>query len=183
MKKTILLLSSLLLTSNVYATTLTFDGNGSLTDETIASYQGAGDTYTQDGYTLTVGAGDHFDTMSSSGLYWHDGSANTNHDNFAYLTFSGGLFDLTSFDFNTYAGDLLTNLNPLATYSAGSHIVNLTGLTWAAFSPSGTGSANIYLDNVVVSPSAVPIPAAAALFAPALLGFMGFRRKAKNKAV
>ncbi|RLB64101.1 MAG: hypothetical protein DRH08_10205 [Deltaproteobacteria bacterium] len=29
----------------------------------------------------------------------------------------------------------------------------------------------------------VPIPAAAFMFAPALLGFMGLRRKAKNKAV
>lgn len=31
--------------------------------------------------------------------------------------------------------------------------------------------------------SEVPIPAAAFLFAPALLGFMGFRRRAQNKAV
>jgi len=31
-----------------------------------------------------------------------------------------------------------------------------------------------------VAPSAVPIPAAAFLFTPALLGFMGLRRKAKN---
>jgi hypothetical protein len=29
-------------------------------------------------------------------------------------------------------------------------------------------------------PSPVPLPAAAFLFAPALLGFMGLRRKAKN---
>lgn len=32
-------------------------------------------------------------------------------------------------------------------------------------------------------PSAVPIPAAAFMFAPALLGFMGLRRRAKNKAL
>ena len=34
-----------------------------------------------------------------------------------------------------------------------------------------------------VSVSAVPIPAAALLFAPALIGFMGLRRKAKNLVV
>lgn len=32
-----------------------------------------------------------------------------------------------------------------------------------------------------LNPSAVPIPAAAFMFAPALLGFMGLRRRAKNK--
>jgi len=37
------------------------------------------------------------------------------------------------------------------------------------------------LDNVTVS--AVPVPAALFMFAPALLGFMGLRRRAKNKAV
>jgi len=41
----------------------------------------------------------------------------------------------------------------------------------------------MHIDNLQYSslaPSAVPIPAAAFLFAPALLGFMGLRRKAKN---
>lgn len=33
--------------------------------------------------------------------------------------------------------------------------------------------------GTAVSPSAVPIPAAALLFGPALLGFIGFRRKLK----
>jgi len=33
-----------------------------------------------------------------------------------------------------------------------------------------------------ITPNAVPIPAAAFMFAPALLGFMGFRRRAKNLA-
>jgi hypothetical protein len=42
-----------------------------------------------------------------------------------------------------------------------------------------------YGDNIggmSLNVSAVPIPAAAFLFAPALLGFMGLRRKAKNSA-
>lgn len=46
----------------------------------------------------------------------------------------------------------------------------------------GNGGALTYakLDNFQYSVSAVPVPAAAFLFAPALLGFMGLRRKAKN---
>ena len=35
-------------------------------------------------------------------------------------------------------------------------------------------------DDLIVGVSAVPVPAAAFLFAPALLGFMGLRRKAKK---
>ena len=48
-----------------------------------------------------------------------------------------------------------------------------------------SGSADGFgLDDAVYSTgvNAVPIPAAAFLFAPALLGFMGFRRRAKNLA-
>ena len=36
------------------------------------------------------------------------------------------------------------------------------------------------LASVPQAPNAVPVPAAAFLFAPALLGFIGLRRKAKN---
>jgi len=50
-----------------------------------------------------------------------------------------------------------------------------------SFSHAGGDNIGILLDNVSVS--AVPIPAAAFMFAPALLGFMGLRRKAKNKAI
>jgi hypothetical protein len=38
------------------------------------------------------------------------------------------------------------------------------------------------LASVPQPPNAVPLPAAAFMFAPALLGFMGFRRRAKNLA-
>jgi hypothetical protein len=46
------------------------------------------------------------------------------------------------------------------------------------FNDGGSGDSDY--DDIVVSLQAVPIPAAAILFAPALLGFMGLRRKAKN---
>jgi len=56
--------------------------------------------------------------------------------------------------------------------SAGSYVIS--GLT--TLSPYGGGDGAVQLSSV----SAVPIPAAAFLFAPALLGFMSLRRKAKN---
>jgi len=46
----------------------------------------------------------------------------------------------------------------------------------------GFGLDEFYIDEAAPSPSAVPIPAAAFLFGPALLGFMGFRRKANASA-
>jgi hypothetical protein len=60
---------------------------------------------------------------------------------------------------------------------AGSYTIS--GIT--TLSPFGSGGAAVQLSSVDVS--AVPIPAAALLFAPALLGFMGLRRKAKTAVV
>ena len=48
---------------------------------------------------------------------------------------------------------------------------------WDSNSHDNTEFVTVSIDNNV---SAVPIPAAAFMFAPALLGFMGLRRKAKN---
>lgn len=50
-----------------------------------------------------------------------------------------------------------------------------------SFSHAGGDNVGIMLDNVSVS--AVPIPAAAFMFAPALLGFLGLRRRAKNTSI
>tara|TARA_R110002111_G_scaffold108420_1_gene167139 strand:+ start:1530 stop:2228 length:699 start_codon:yes stop_codon:yes gene_type:complete len=55
--------------------------------------------------------------------------------------------------------------------------------TKVQFQYTGANGDGIYFDEAyygTVNTSAVPIPAAAFLFAPALLGFMGLRRKAKN---
>jgi hypothetical protein len=46
-----------------------------------------------------------------------------------------------------------------------------------SFSVTGGDNQGVVLDDISVV-SAVPVPAAAFLFAPALLGFMGLRRKA-----
>jgi hypothetical protein len=57
-----------------------------------------------------------------------------------------------------------------------------TGSDDLAFTAQGiSDSLGGGIDNISVS--AVPLPAAAFLFAPALLGFMGLRRKAKNAVV
>jgi len=71
--------------------------------------------------------------------------------------------------------------------------INITGAAatantlfqWIQNSHSGSSFDHWAIDNVTISNdsvSAVPLPAAALLFGPALLGLMGFRRKAKAAA-
>ncbi|HDY84904.1 MAG TPA: hypothetical protein ENH74_04375, partial [Methylophaga sp.] len=61
-------------------------------------------------------------------------------------------------------------------------IITLTDTTNVSFTildaPTSDNIGNLEIDISAVS--AVPIPAAAFLFAPALLGFMGLRRKSKQ---
>jgi len=52
---------------------------------------------------------------------------------------------------------------------------NITSLRWTT---TNGRSVNTGIDNIRINE--VPIPAAAFMFAPALLGFMGLRRRAKN---
>lgn len=58
-------------------------------------------------------------------------------------------------------------------------VFNVTGISKIEVNFGGSGA----LDNLVYSVSEVPVPAAAFLFAPALLGFMGLRRNAKSNNV
>ena len=55
-------------------------------------------------------------------------------------------------------------------------VFNVAGVSKVKVHFGGSGA----LDNLKYSVSAVPVPAAAFLFAPALLGFLGLRRKAKS---
>ena len=76
--------------------------------------------------------------------------------------------------FELSAATTLSYLNDL-TLSVGTIIIG--------FNDNGLGLGDADYDDIIVALkpiSAVPIPAAAFLFAPALLGFMGLRRKAKN---
>jgi hypothetical protein len=75
---------------------------------------------------------------------------------------------------NAYINDGDTDVQFLNLITLGFLNVNTVQLAH----PSGW----MHLDNLQYTPSAVPIPAAAFMFAPALLGFMGLRRRAKNSA-
>ncbi len=83
-----------------------------------------------------------------------------------------------------FGGSVLANI-PFTAFNAGWTTLNLMATVNAgdSFSVSTGSNDNIGLiiDNISIAKvSEVPIPAAAFLFAPALLGFMGFRRKAKQ---
>lgn len=95
----------------------------------------------------------------------------------------------SSFNFSGLDIDLITTLSPLSVTgtvldNSGSSLVNATlSLLW---SDGSTGVANLAqqawstTQNLTISSvSAVPVPAALFMFAPALLGFIGLRRKAK----
>ncbi len=59
------------------------------------------------------------------------------------------------------------------------------GTVIVGFNDNGLGLGDADYDDIIVAlkpVSAVPIPAAALLFAPVLLGFIGLRRRAKNLA-
>ena len=76
----------------------------------------------------------------------------------------------------TADSDLLSYLGVNAlTLAAGTIIVG--------FNDNGVNLGDADYDDIIIALQPVPIPAAAFLFAPALLGFMGLRRRATNKTV
>jgi len=86
-------------------------------------------------------------------------------------------------NFGSSTVDISVDGGAYASYFLANFVV--TGLTGSSFyfanNNTDTGNTtDFYIDSLTVS--AVPIPAAVFLFAPALLGFMGFRRRAKNLA-
>jgi hypothetical protein len=64
-------------------------------------------------------------------------------------------------------------------YTSKAHNQEVEQVTVSGFTGSFLVRDTLFTDP---NPSAVPIPAAAFMFAPALLGFLGLRRKAKNLA-
>lgn len=54
------------------------------------------------------------------------------------------------------------------------------GTIIVGFNDNGLGLGDGDFDDIIVALQPVPIPAAAFLFVPALIGFMGLRRRAKN---
>ena len=54
-------------------------------------------------------------------------------------------------------------------------------ISYALFGSTGSFSNSVFADNFTFTgANAVPVPAALFMFAPALLGFLGLRRKEKN---
>tara|TARA_R110001606_G_scaffold395213_1_gene567082 strand:+ start:83369 stop:84001 length:633 start_codon:yes stop_codon:yes gene_type:complete len=112
--------------------------------------------------------------FSSEQLFFEDsdGPSNVELDPFSAANSSYfRVFQLTA------DSDILNYLGNSFTLALGTIIVG--------FNDNGLGLGDADYDDMIVAlkpVSAVPIPAAAFLFAPALLGFMGLRRKAKNIA-
>lgn len=121
-----------------------------------------------------------------------DGSSNNAGDLVSKYGFSAGQyslsFDLSGNQRNGAEDELIVSLGDYSqTFDYASTVawtniyislVNVLDGDKLSFSHAGGDNVGIMLDNISVS--AVPIPAAAFLFSPALLGFMGLRRKAKS---
>tara|TARA_R110001583_G_scaffold195483_1_gene374090 strand:+ start:404 stop:904 length:501 start_codon:yes stop_codon:yes gene_type:complete len=163
MKKLSIALFSIFSIANVSAATLTVDGGWQKFE-----FDGVGSSWSETfSFTLTDQAlfsvtdayndGDEF-SFTDGITTWNTSTAVNDNTNV------GSDYDVA------LASPKFSSLSVLL--SAGSYTI--TGL--ATLSPYGGGGAAARLSSV----SAVPIPAAAFLFAPALLGFMGLRRKAKN---
>ena len=120
---------------------------------------------------------DFFTSMSNEGV-----NPNAIGDVFAFSTTKHiaqegfyTLFGIMIFDENYFSGPI-TELptgqslldNALFTYASLTHRIDL-----------GQGFEEVGFASYAEAPAAVPVPAAAYLFAPALLGFLGLRRKSK----
>lgn len=90
------------------------------------------------------------------------------------------VFDSADNLLGTVTEDIATSFIGMRTLS-----LSFANIAYAHFGSTGElGLGGIYADNFTFesSVSEVPVPAAAFLFAPALLGFMGLRRKANKQA-
>ncbi|SFK55126.1 PEP-CTERM sorting domain-containing protein [Methylophaga sulfidovorans] len=113
----------------------------------------------------------------NSGAWAHDPSNNVTE-----LARATNLGDTGWVDYETYDFDITFTSSLVEVFVNGIKELSITG----AFSNGSFGFYNYSQPNVlyagieeVTLPSAVPVPAAAFMFAPALLGFIGLRRKVK----
>ena len=198
MKKFILLLSALLLSVQAQAALVSVTGAGEIIaavsvqedSPTNTKQQGfneqqgvlLGSAVNVDGGTVAAG------TRVDSHLIFLNSQGNTRIDTNASWTFDGAIVGVMS----DSGGNLMTNSDSL--FAAFNNYFT-TG-TSAPFGAQGLEGADAYtvsgntldLRMLVTEPgdwirvltvSAVPVPAALFMFAPALLGFLGLRRKSK----
>jgi len=160
MKKILFTIFALLFAMNANAASLSVDGGWS-----TFTFGGVGSSWSETfSFTLTNSAKLSVTDAYNSGdqFSFTDGVTTWNTS-----TPTNGFYNS---DFDAAFAD--TNFSSLAVLlGAGSYQISGSTL----LSPFGAGGAAIQLSSV----SEVPIPAAALMFAPALLGFLGLRRKAK----
>jgi hypothetical protein len=147
---------------------------------------GYDDTYTEDGFQFITPNGNHFDSSLASGyLHFHEGGDNT-AENIVRLTFSGGLFDLSSITLrsgtptpNSARIDLTSSSGAMATIGPAPGLVNITGftnVTWVDFNISSATFGDAVFENVTLNGAPVtptvgsPEPASFVLFGLGALG-------------
>lgn len=85
----------------------------------------------------------------------------------------------------TFSQPITGMITPVETFNITSPTLTFTRMLFAgqtAFINPRAGAAGSFNLNISALPSEVPVPAALLLFAPALLGFLGLRRKAAKNA-
>lgn len=196
MKK--ILLAMLLLTfgqANAALVSFTSGGNSAFTYSGVSFLDGK-DGRQSSGYEAVATA------TSTDYVAFNPGAASPS----TFTWNSVGTFDLTSFviagawgsqtlNIAGYNGaSLVDSANYFVTQAASTFTANWSTLTHLIITTGndhidsgiGNGSGKHWgLNDITVNENlnAVPVPAALFMLAPALLGFMGFRRKAKNLAV
>ncbi|HDY84644.1 hypothetical protein LCGC14_0484370 [marine sediment metagenome] len=194
--KKILLLGSLLLAVSATSTaaTLTFEGQNNTTYTSSIERDGfrIGNSSGQEQHFHEIDSTQYGLTSNGTGVLLNDRDTNIFVESAV-----GSVFSLTSVDvaasLSNYPASSIVIEGFLGGLSVGtisaifsSNFITLSGASLGNLDKlvfDGIGlEGGFELDNLVLGPavSAVPIPAAAFLFAPALLGFMGLRRKAKN---
>lgn len=170
-------------------------------DFSSGTYSGATvGIYTEKGFTLATPTGNHFDSdpgfLDEPVLHFHEGSGNV-VENIITLTFSGGAFDLMSFDLapgGADHGSLVENPAMIVTCSDGTSVTTTagaglasgqtisllcSGITSVTFDIISTSNVvtDTHLDNIVV-----PEPSAALLLAIGLAGLQWKRLKRGHSA-
>ncbi|MEL6418805.1 MAG: hypothetical protein AAFQ55_09305 [Pseudomonadota bacterium] len=181
----------------------------------VYAFPATGHTYTESGFQFATPAGNHIDSNDSPAntvfpgglphLVFHE-AANNPVNNLITLTFSGGLFDLLSFElvFSQPVKDRNPAINPIMTVlgSDGQSLLTPSnGFLGTVFTPgfdavssvtfdinfNSVFAGNVILDNVVAraagpTPSPIPLPGSWIMLVAGLglLTRLGYKSTAEN---
>ncbi|MEW5011830.1 MAG: hypothetical protein AB1Y22_09740 [Cycloclasticus sp.] len=196
MKMKIIMLALLAFSVSSHAALITSSSDASLTGATVETFNsvalGEYSSLSVMGATIIGHGGTMSITEGHGGQYSQDGrvleNTNTSPESFDIIFDNtvdafgiwGGAYN-HSWSFSAY--DSLDNLLESVTVSVGCCDSTFFGIAHAGITKVTLASLSsdwVVFDNLTFkasSVSAVPVPAALFLFAPALLGFLGFRRK------